>query len=108
MLQNHMFQLLAMVAMEPPVSFEADAVRDEKSKLLRAVQPLTPEEVLTHTVRGQYGEGGVKGEHLPIARNPAWLRTGTETFAALKLMIDNWRWADVPFYLRTGNAYPSA
>ena len=108
MLQNHMFQLLAMVAMEPPVSFEADAVRDEKSKLLRAVQPLTPEEVLTHTVRGQYGEGAVKGEHVPAYRSEPRVASdsGTETFAALKLMIDNWRWADVPFYLRTGKRLP--
>jgi len=67
MLQNHMFQLLE--AMEPPVSFEADAVRDEKSKLLRAVN-LTPEEVLTHTVRGQYGEVESKSKYLPIARTP--------------------------------------
>jgi len=68
---------------------------------------LTPEEVLTHTVRGQYGEGGVKGEYL-LSLGTRGFRSGTETFAALKLMIDNWRWADVPFYLRTGNAYPSA
>jgi glucose-6-phosphate 1-dehydrogenase len=109
MVQNHMFQLLAMVAMEPPVSFEADAVRDEKSKLLKAIQPLTPEEVLTQTVRGQYGEGVVKGERVTAYRLEPRVApdSGTETFAALKLMIDNWRWAGVPFYLRTGKRLPT-
>lgn len=104
MVQNHLFQLLAMVAMEPPISFDADAVRDEKSKLLKAVQPLTPEEVLTNTVRGQYGEGIVNDKQLPAYRHEPRVapESVTETFAALKLTIDNWRWADVPFYLRTG------
>jgi glucose-6-phosphate 1-dehydrogenase len=104
MMQNHLFQLLAMVAMEPPISFEADAVRDEKSKLLKAVQPFTPEEVLTNTVRGQYGEGTVNDKQLPAYRQEPRVAADsvTETFAALKLTIDNWRWADVPFYLRTG------
>ncbi len=108
MVQNHMFQLLTMVAMEPPVSFEADAVRDEKSKVLRAIQPLTPEDVLTHTVRGQYGEGTVQAESVPAYRSEPRVaeNSGTETFAALKLTIDNWRWADVPFYLRTGKRLP--
>jgi glucose-6-phosphate 1-dehydrogenase len=90
--------------MEPPSSFEAEAVRDEKGKVLRAMQPLSPEEVLTRTVRGQYGEGGDK-EHRPAAyRNEPRVdpHSNTETFVALKLGIDNWRWADVPFYLRTG------
>ncbi|BAZ48870.1 glucose-6-phosphate 1-dehydrogenase [Nostoc sp. NIES-4103] len=106
MVQNHLFQLLALVAMEPPVSFEADAVRDEKSKVLKAIQPLTPQDVLTHTVRGQYGEGIVKGQHIPNYRSESRVapNSGTETFTALKLMIDNWRWADVPFYLRTGKS----
>ncbi|MGL4618608.1 MAG: glucose-6-phosphate dehydrogenase [Chroococcidiopsis sp.] len=108
MVQNHMFQLLAMTAMEPPVSFEADAVRDEKSKLLKAIQPLTPEDVLTHTVRGQYGEGIVKDATVPAYRSEPRVApdSGTETYAALKLTIDNWRWADVPFYLRTGKHLP--
>jgi glucose-6-phosphate 1-dehydrogenase len=99
-----MFQLLAMVAMEPPISFEADAVRDEKSKLLKAIVPLTPEQVLTQTVRGQYGEGTLKDQHVPAYRSESRVApdSGTETFAALKLNIDNWRWAGVPFYLRTG------
>ncbi len=109
MVQNHMFQLLALMAMEPPLSFEADAVRDEKSKLLRAIQPLSPEEVLTQTVRGQYGAGTVKGSSVPAYRTEPRVApdSGTETFVALKLMLDNWRWAGVPFYLRTGKALPS-
>ncbi|MEC4879964.1 MAG: glucose-6-phosphate dehydrogenase [Scytonema sp. PMC 1070.18] len=108
MVQNHMFQLLALTAMEPPLSFEADAVRDEKSKLLRAIQPLSPEEVLTQTVRGQYGAGTVKGSSVPAYRTEPRVApdSGTETFVALKLMLDNWRWAGVPFYLRTGKALP--
>lgn len=108
MVQNHMFQLLALMAMEPPLSFEADAVRDEKSKLLRAIQPLSPEEVLTQTVRGQYGAGTVRGLSVPPYRTEPRVayNSSTETFVALKLMLDNWRWADVPFYLRTGKALP--
>ncbi|KAF3885187.1 MULTISPECIES: glucose-6-phosphate dehydrogenase [Nostocales] len=108
MVQNHMFQLLAMIAMEPPVSFEADAVRDEKSKLLKAIQPLTPEQVLTQTVRGQYGAGTVKGQQVPAYRSEPRVdpNSATETYASLKLSIDNWRWADVPFYLRTGKRLP--
>ncbi len=108
MVQNHMFQLLAMIAMEPPVSFDADAVRDEKSKLLKAIQPLTPEAVLTRTVRGQYGAGTVKGQQVPAYRSEPRVApdSATETYAALKLTIDNWRWANVPFYLRTGKRLP--
>jgi glucose-6-phosphate 1-dehydrogenase len=108
MVQNHLFQLLAMTAMEPPVSFDADAVRDEKSKLLKAIQPLTPEEVLAQTVRGQYGEGFVDQKLLPAYRSEPRVApdSTTETYAALKLNIDNWRWADVPFYLRTGKRLP--
>jgi glucose-6-phosphate 1-dehydrogenase len=106
MIQNHMFQLLALVAMEPPHSFEPEAVRDEKAKVLHAVYPMTPEDVLTHTVRGQYGEGFIDGKRLVAYRSepdvPANSRT--ETYAAMKLFIDNWRWAEVPFYLRSGKA----
>ncbi len=108
MVQNHMFQLLAMTAMEPPLSFDADALRDEKSKLLSAILPLTPEEVLSDTVRGQYNSGTVKGKQ--ISAYPAEPRvapdSSTETYVALKLMIDNWRWAGVTFYLRTGKVMP--
>ena len=104
MVQNHLFQLLTMMAMEPPISFDADAVRDEKSKLLKAVQPFTAETVQTQTVRGQYGEGMVNGETLRAYRSEPRVASDstTETYAALKLTIDNWRWAGVPFYLRTG------
>ena len=108
MVQNHMFQLLALTAMEPPVSFAADAVRDERVKVLSAIRPLSHEDVLRHTVRGQYGEGTVDGERVPAYRaepsvSPA---SATETYAALELFLDNWRWAGVPFYLRTGKRLP--
>jgi len=104
MVPNHILQLLALVAMEPPTSFEAEAVREEKAKVLRAIQPMTPERVLTHTVRGQYGEGTVEGKKVAAYRSEERVPrgSGTETFAAMQLSVDNWRWADVPFYLRTG------
>ncbi len=104
MIQNHMFQLMALVAMEPPISFEAEAVRDEKVKVLHAIQKLEPEEVLRDTVRGQYGDGFVHGNKVAAYRTePDVSRTSqTETFAAVKLYLENWRWADVPFYLRSG------
>lgn len=104
MVPNHILQLLALVAMEPPTSFGAEAVREEKAKVLRAIQPMTPERVLTHTVRGQYGEGGIDGKKVPGYRSEDRVAPGshTETFAAMELSVDNWRWADVPFYLRTG------
>jgi glucose-6-phosphate 1-dehydrogenase len=105
MVPNHILQLVTLTAMEPPISFQADAVRDEQTKILHAMQPLTPEDVLTRAVRGQYGEGVVEG----IGPVPAYRAepnvspdSRTETFVALKLSIDNWRWADVPFYIRTG------
>ncbi len=108
MVQNHLFQLLAMTAMEPPLSFDADALRDEKTKLLHAITPLTPEEVHSHAIRGQYDAGTVKGKPMSAYRDESRVAPGsnTETFVALKLMIDNWRWAGVPFYLRTGKALP--
>ncbi|MEA2601866.1 MAG: glucose-6-phosphate 1-dehydrogenase [Acidobacteriota bacterium] len=112
MVQNHMFQLLALTAMEPPVSFAADTVRDERVKVLSAIRPFSPEDVLRHTVRGQYGEGMIEGEH-GGERGPAYRAeksvapgSATETFVALELKVDNWRWADVPFYLRTGKRLP--
>jgi glucose-6-phosphate 1-dehydrogenase len=108
MVPNHIFQLITLTAMEPPISFEADAVRDEQAKILRAIQPLSPEEVLSRTVRGQYGEGMVNGVRAPGYRSELRVApdSRTETFVALKLLIDNWRWADVPFYLRTGKCLP--
>ncbi len=104
MLPNHIFQLVSLVTMEPPVSFDADAVRDEQTKVLRAIQPLTEQDVLMRTVRGQYGEGNDDATRLASYRSEPRVRpnSSTETFVALKLLIDNWRWAGVPFYLRTG------
>jgi glucose-6-phosphate 1-dehydrogenase len=104
MVSNHLLQLVSLVGMEPPVSFQADAVRDEKAKILHAIQPLSPEDVLTRTVRGQYGEGGNEKERVIGYRQEPKVdpESTTETYVALKLYIDNWRWAGVPFYLRTG------
>src|SRR6266481_9280036 len=108
MVPNHIFQLICLTAMEPPVSFDADVVRDEQAKILRALTPMNDEEVLTRTVRGQYGEGLVKGQKVQPYRSEPLVApdSRTETFVAMKLFIDNWRWADVPFYLRTGKALP--
>ncbi len=104
MVPNHILQLVTLTTMEPPVSFQADAVRDEQAKILHAIQPFAPEDVLTRTVRGQYGEGVVEGKSVPAYRSELNVApdSQTETFVALKLLIDNWRWADVPFYIRTG------
>ena len=104
MVPNHIMQPISLTAMEPPVSFQADAVRDEQGKILHAIQPLSAEEVLSRTVRGQYGEGTTEGHRVPGYRGEEDVPgdSRTETFVAMKLAIDNWRWADVPFYLRTG------
>ena len=108
MVPNHIMQLISLTAMEPPISFGANAVRDEQAKILHAIQPFSAEEVLSETVRGQYGEGTVEGKHVPAYRGEDHVPpdSKTETFVAMKLPIDNWRWADVPFYLRTGKAWP--
>ena len=105
MIQNHMFQLLSLVAMEPPISFAADAVRDEKVKVLQAIRPMKPEEILARTVRGQYGEGTIEERPVPAyRREPKVSPTSiTETYAALQLFVENWRWAGVPFYLRSSS-----
>jgi glucose-6-phosphate 1-dehydrogenase len=104
MVPNHLFQLLTMTAMEPPISFDADEVRNKQAEILHAIQPLGPEEVLSCAVRGQYGAGVADGEAAPGYREEQDVapESQTETFVALKLQIDNWRWAGVPFYLRTG------
>ncbi|HYN19899.1 MAG TPA: glucose-6-phosphate dehydrogenase [Thermoanaerobaculia bacterium] len=104
MVQNHLFQLLAIVAMEPPISFAAESVRDERVKVLCAIKPLTPEDVLHQAVRGQYGEGEIEGERVPAYRNEPRVsrESAVETFVALELFVESWRWAGVPFYLRTG------
>jgi glucose-6-phosphate 1-dehydrogenase len=104
MVQNHLLQLLCILAMEPPASADADAVRDEKLKVLRALQPIAGSDVQHRTVRGQYRAGAVEGRPVPGYLEEPGVPRGstTETFVALKAEINNWRWAGVPFYLRTG------
>lgn len=104
MIPNHIFQLMTLTAMEPPVSFDADSVRDEQVKILQAIKTFTPEEALHNAVRGQYGEGKFGAKKVPAYKTEESVspESPTETYAALKLDIDNWRWADVPFYVRTG------
>ena len=104
MVQNHLLQLLCIVAMEPPASIDPDAMRDEKLKVLRSLRPMTPEDVATRTVRGQYRAGAVDGRPVPAYLDEPGIPPGsrTETFVALKVELNNWRWAGVPFYLRTG------
>ena len=104
LVQNHMLQLLALLTMEPPASFEANRVRDEKVKVLESIVPPAVDEVASMAVRGQYGPGEVQGKHVPGYREEDGVPedSRTETFAALRLAVSNWRWAGVPFYLRTG------
>ncbi len=108
MVQNHLLQLLSLVAMEPPIAFEADAVRDEKVKVLHAVRPFNPSDVPRLVVRGQYGPGVIGAEDVPGYRQEPGVnpQSTTETYVALKLVVDNWRWAGTPFYLRTGKRLP--
>jgi len=106
MVQNHMLQLLALVAMEPPSDFNATAVRDEKVKVLRALRPITDADAEANTVTGQYGRGAIDGEPVPGYAEEVGRDSGTETFVAIKAHIDNWRWKGVPFYLRTGKRMP--
>ncbi len=108
MVSNHMMQLLALTAMEPPTSLAAEDIRDEKVKALRAIRSLTPESVLTDTVCGQYAPGSAAGHPVPGYRAEKNVApdSNTETFVALKLHLDNWRWAGVPFYLRHGKRLP--
>ena len=110
MVQNHMLQVLALIAMEPPVSLEAEAVRDEKVKLLKSIRALSPADVAKQVVRGQYFAGSVDGQMRPGYRQETKVQpdSNVETFVALKLFIDNWRWSDVPFYLRTGKNLPQS
>jgi glucose-6-phosphate 1-dehydrogenase len=104
MVQNHLLQLLCIIAMEPPATGDADAMRDEKLKVLRALRPIANEQVQVKTVRGQYKAGAAGGKPVPGYLDEAGVPkdSTTETFVALKAEIDNWRWAGVPFYLRTG------
>lgn len=104
MFQNHLFQLLCLVAMEAPTGFQADRIRDEKIKVLRSVRPINLEQIDQCAIRGQYGEGLIEGKSVVDYREEPGVakNSKTETFAALKLYIDNWRWQGVPFYLRSG------
>lgn len=104
MVQNHLLQILSLIAMEPPVSLDADSIRDEKLKVLKALRPIGIDQVRTHTVRGQYTAGMMESEPVPgyLEEAGAHLNSTTETFVAIKADIDNWRWAGVPFYVRTG------
>ncbi|WP_420456536.1 glucose-6-phosphate dehydrogenase [Rubrivirga sp.] len=108
MVQNHLLQLLCLVAMEPPVAFKPDEVRNKKVDVLRAIRPITRERVHEVAVRGQYGEGYMAGGKVPGYRKEPKVaqRSTTETYVALKLEVDNWRWNGVPFYLRTGKRMP--
>mgnify|MGYP001811947453 CR=1 FL=1 len=108
MVQNHLMQLVCLVAMEAPSSLHHDAVRDEKIKVLRALRPITGEPIRTNTVRAQYKAGAIDGETVPGYLNELeGGKSDTETFVALKLEIDNWRWSNVPFYIRTGKRLPA-
>ncbi len=104
MIQNHLMQILCLIAMEPMVSFDADEIRNKKVDVLRAIRRIAPEHVAEVAVRGQYGDGWIQGQKVQAYQAEPGVAAGsvTETFAAVKLMVDNWRWHDVPFYLRTG------
>jgi glucose-6-phosphate 1-dehydrogenase len=109
MLQNHMMELLTLVAMEPPAAFDAQAVRDEKAKVLRAIRPFTtPQEVAVNTIRGQYGPGAIFGKAVPGYRQEKGVppESNTESYVAARFFVDNWRWSGVPFYLRHGKRLP--
>jgi glucose-6-phosphate 1-dehydrogenase len=108
MIQSHVLQLTSLVAMEPPATFDATAVRNEKIKVLQSIRPYSPEAVSRFIVRGQYGPGTIEGAAVPGYRREPGVQPDsmTETFVAAKLSIDNWRWAGVPFYLRTGKRLP--
>lgn len=107
MVQNHMLQILSIIAMEPPARFDPTAVRDEKVKALRSLRPMSAETVKTHSVRGQYTPGAVGGQIVTGYADELGKPSDTETFVALKAHIDNWRWQGVPFYLRTGKRMPA-
>ena len=110
MVQNHLLQLLCLVAMEPPTDLGADSVRDEKVKVVRSLRPLTGDEAARNVVRGQYAAGAVLGTNVKAYREEDRVspQSMTETYVALKLNVDNWRWADVPFYMRVGKRLPKS
>src|SRR6185312_13173431 len=104
MVPNHLFQLLSLTAMEPPISFDAEAVRDKKAEVIQAIRPMTPRRAMKDAVRGQYASGTALSRQVPAYRCEPVVapQSSTETYVAWKLQIDNWRWSGVPFYLRTG------
>jgi glucose-6-phosphate 1-dehydrogenase len=108
MVQNHLMQVLCLAGMEPPVSFDANAVRDEKLKVIKALRPVDPDNITERVVRGQYAAGGVLGTPVPgyLEEPGVDPESMTETFVAMKLFVDNWRWAGVPFYLRSSKRMP--
>ncbi len=107
--QNHIMQVLCLTAMEPPVAFDAEAIRDEKVKVLRAIPAYVPEHVADRVIRGQYTAGEMDGQVVPGYKQEKGVdpNSTTETYVALKLFIENWRWEDVPFYIRTGKHLPT-
>jgi glucose-6-phosphate 1-dehydrogenase len=108
MIQNHLLQVMATIAMEPPAEFEANAVRDERAKLLRSIRLMKPEHVDLNAVAGQYGKARIGGEEVPGFRQEPGVDPGstTDTYAAATFFVENWRWAGVPFYIRTGKRLP--
>ena len=109
MIQNHLLQLIAIVAMEPPVNSEADSVRNEKLRVFQSIRPMTPTDVKENVIRGQYVESKIRGEEVKGYREEEGVdpASKTETFVAMKFFIDNWRWAGVPFYIRSGKKLPT-
>ena len=108
MVQNHLLQLLVILAMEPPISIDSDCIRDEKIKVLRALEPIVGKDVIKHTVRGQYKAGAVDGNNVIAYKDAEGVppESNTETYVAIKAQINSWRWKDVPFFLRTGKSMP--
>ncbi len=108
MIQNHLLQVMATIAMEPSASFRAGSVRDERSKLLRSMKPMTADEIRQNAVAGQYGAARIGGEDVPGFREEPGVKpdSATDTYAAVTLFVENWRWAGVPFYVRTGKRLP--
>jgi glucose-6-phosphate 1-dehydrogenase len=108
MVQNHLLQVMCMAAMEPPGSFHADSVRDEKTKVVKALRPMTPKDIKHHVVRAQYTAGSVLAKRVPGYREETGVgpKSVTETYVALEMHLDNWRWAGVPFYLRSAKRMP--
>jgi glucose-6-phosphate 1-dehydrogenase len=110
MVANHLLQLLALTAMEPPIAFDADSVRHQKVQVLRSIRPMTVEQVAKKTIRGQYGPGQMDGKPVAGYRQEPGVKPGstTETYVALELCVNNWRWAGVPFHIRTGKRQPQS